>query len=235
MNSYLRSLIAPASSPIPPRHSMGFGAPPVPSSFAAGAPSVIPVSGLAPDMGARAQRGILTPGDLFLIKVGDLDDRMRVIAYVIWLSAVSQFTQEWAADATKGVSPKDDEGTIRAVFDALKSSVRYEFHPRGTDRFQLLSATIRMGEGDCDASTIALCSVLHDKGFATGARIVSGDGKVWEHIYALVGFPRNNPRFWIPLDLTVGPDGTPASATPNWEIPLERMATHRDYRWDIEL
>jgi hypothetical protein len=215
---------APAVVREAPPPALGPDAPPAPlPPHLMGAPAV-PSSGVG-----------VSPGDLVTFTVGGLEDRMKVISYVAWLSIADPFTAEWVSQVTANVRERDDEGEIRAVFAALKARVRYQFHPRNTDRFQTLRRTWEMGAADCDCATIALVSALHTLGFAVGGRIVSGDGDTWEHIYGLVGFPRNAPSQAIPLDLTIGPDGTPRSALPGFELPLSRMAAYRDFRFDLAL
>lgn len=175
----------------------------------------------------------LRPGDIAFAGVSGLDQRMRLIAFWAQQSIMDPWAHEWALETVRGCAPKNDACEIGAVFRRLKDHVRYAFHPLGLDRLQTLQATWRLRSGDCDNMTLALVTAFHILGFQTGARIVSSDGRAWEHVYATIGLPRNAPRGWLPLDLTTGPDLTPASATPGFELPLRDMAAWRDFSFDF--
>ena len=76
---------------------------------------------------------------------------------------------------------------------------------------------------NCDDHSAAICALLSAVGFQTGFRVISVDGKVWEHIYALVGMPKGvqHPT-WYVLDTTV------PSSFPNWQP--KRIAAARDFK-----
>lgn len=181
----------------------------------------------------------LKAGDQWLFTVSGVEDRMTALSFAIWSGVTDVTSQKWIADVVKNVQPRDDLAEIATVFAAFKKAIRYTFHPRGTDVFRTMLATLRIGTGDCDQATICLCTALHLLGFYVGARIISSDGKEWEHIFMLV-YPRRNvpppeTKLWMPLDLTIGPDMTPASARPNYQVPLASMAAYRDFVFDLAL
>ena len=176
---------------------------------------------------------MIQPGEIAFAGVSGLDQRMKLIAFWTQRSIMDPFAHEWTLETVRGCPTKDDACEINAVFRRLKETVRYAYHPRGLDRFQTLGATLRLRSGDCDNMTVALNTALHILGYAVGARIVSSDGTAWEHVYGLIGLPRNDPTYALPLDLTVGPDLTPASAVPGFELPLARMAAWRDFWFDF--
>lgn len=176
----------------------------------------------------------MRPGrDLAFAGVSNVEDRLRLIAYWIRVSALDPWAYTWTRETVQRLPAKDDEAEIRAVFGRLKRRLRYTFHPDGTDVFQTLRRTWELGTFDCDQGTCAVDTALHLLGFTVGARIVSQDGPAWEHIYSLVGLPRNAPTYPVPLDLVVGPDMTPGSARPGYEVPLSRMAAYRDFWFDF--
>lgn len=215
------------------------------------------------------QTAKVQPGDMLLFDVSDLDSRMKAITYVTWKSATDTFTIEWISVVTANVPARSDAGDIHAVFETLKRSCRYQFHPFGTDRFQTLRRTLTLamgvraddpdllakwiaafqrgektGSADCDVSTCALTSALHDLGFIVGARIYSMDGESYGHIAALVWPIRNSEppthpdgtydtSRWLVLELTVGPDGTPNSAVVGYEIPHASVRGVRDYVFSL--
>lgn len=76
---------------------------------------------------------------------------------------------------------------------------------------------------NCDDATIAFATLLGSLGFRVAARVIStnDDPNTWVHIYPLVGCSKDDPRKWIPLDITV--DG----AKPGWEYG--NIAKSRDY------
>ena len=57
----------------------------------------------------------------------------------------------------------------------------------------------------CDDATILFCSLLKCVGFHTRARVisVSSDPENWVHVYPVVGLPKDDPTYWMPLDMTV--------------------------------
>lgn len=76
---------------------------------------------------------------------------------------------------------------------------------------------------NCDDHSAALCAMLSSVGFQTGFRVISVNGKVWEHIYALVGLPKGaeHPQ-WYTLDTTV------PSAYPSWQP--KKIAAAKDFK-----
>ena len=81
---------------------------------------------------------------------------------------------------------------------------------------------------NCDDHTTLLCTMLSHLGFQTGFRVISTDGNSWEHIYALCGWPRNNPTSVIPLDTTV------EGKYPGWEATLGSNGKKKD-RYPLRL
>lgn len=102
---------------------------------------------------------------------------------------------------------------IQKMWDFLVLNVRYTFDQQEVDTFKTLKETLSSGAEDCDGFVIAFAALLKSVGFQVVARVISSDGKTWDHIYALVGCPHDNPKKWIPLDPTV------QGATPGWEYP----------------
>lgn len=173
-------------------------------------------------------------GDLVLVGAGDLDSRMQLIARWVQRGYADPWSHEKVAEWCKGLNPMDDRAEIDAVFRELSwPKVRYAFHPSGRDRFQTMRRTVETGAGDCDNSTVALCTALSILGFQVGARIYSWTGDSWDHITALVGLPRNGAKGALVLDPTTGPDGTPKSAYPGFQVPWSTVHGWRDFTFKL--
>ena len=65
----------------------------------------------------------------------------------------------------------------------------------------------------CDDHAVVLATLLSAIGFQTGFRVISTQGKTWEHIYALAGIPKRAPSKLVALDTTV------PSSVPGWQPP----------------
>ena len=110
---------------------------------------------------------------------------------------------------------------IRRIWDFVVLNVRYEPDPNGFDLFSTLRYTLSAAEGDCDDMVIAFAALLRPLGYDVRGRVISVNGKNWEHIYALVQVPRVHSRYWLPLDTTV------PHAVPGWEY--EHIRDVRDF------
>lgn len=75
----------------------------------------------------------------------------------------------------------------------------------------------------CDDYVITLGALHKMVGFQNlRARVVSTNGKYWEHIYLLVGFPKTGQvRQWMPLDPTV------PGAIPGWQY--DKIKAYQDF------
>jgi hypothetical protein len=78
----------------------------------------------------------------------------------------------------------------------------------------------------CDMND-AMCTLgaLHQLiGFQNlQARVVSTNGRYWEHIYLMVGYPKvGKPKKWVPLDPTI------AGAVPGWQY--NKIKAYQDFQ-----
>lgn len=118
--------------------------------------------------------------------------------------------------------PKDDACELAFIWTFLVNNMRYTYDPDNADTFVTLKQSLLAGGGDCDDQTIAICSLARAVGFtACFARVVSTTGEQWEHVYPIIGCPKDNPTVFIPLDMTV--PGKP----PGWQV--EQVAEVRDF------
>lgn len=127
----------------------------------------------------------------------------------------------YRAPTTRHCGAKDAACEIQAIWDFWQKNVRYTLDPDGVDTFATLQYTLEAGAGDCDDAAVGLCALLKAVGFRCAARVISTDGKHWEHVYALVGCPKGDGQKWIPLDPTV------KGATIGWQY--DAIKSHRDF------
>jgi hypothetical protein len=138
------------------------------------------------------------------------------------IQVIEQWGKLFHAPNLQICPPKDDACELAFIWTFLVQNMRYTYDPDSADTFVTLKQSLLAGGGDCDDQTIAICSLARAVGF-TGcvARVVSTSGEQWEHVYPIVGCPKDNPQIWIPLDMTV------AGKPPGWQV--EGVAAHRDF------
>lgn len=108
---------------------------------------------------------------------------------------------------------KDAKCESQAIWDFCVMNVRYVLDPDGYDMFSTAKYTLLASGGDCDDFVILLGAMHRLVGFqSVVARVVSANGRFWEHVYLLVGFPKSQPRQWVALDPTV------KGAVPGWQF-----------------
>lgn len=74
----------------------------------------------------------------------------------------------------------------------------------------------------CDDIAIAFCALARSVGFGSCyARVISMSGESWEHVYPIIGCPKDNPRVHIPFELTE------AGMAPGTEV--QGYKSHRDF------
>lgn len=178
-----------------------------------------------------------------IVPATDLEQRMRLLAYTLRLSVSDAWAHEWTAALVRQCPALSPECELRAFFSAMKARVRYTLHPRSGDRYQTLRRTIEMGVGDCDNQTIAMDTMAHIAGFRVGARVYQmKPGGVWDHVAPIVEIPRmgpaGGPKRAFVMELTDGPGAPrgaacPECATFDWQIPWDRVATYRDFWFDL--
>lgn len=110
-----------------------------------------------------------------------------------------------ALAATHGCPWRDDRCELEALWHFMHRNVRYTGDINGADTFQTARRTLQFRGGDCDDGFTLLATLAAGNGFASKGRITANHpGGSWAHIYPLVGFPKMNPRTWIPMDWTLG-------------------------------
>ena len=126
---------------------------------------------------------------------------------------IRAYGKNFLAPPGRGCTPHDARCEVEKIWDFMVLNVRYCYDTSGIDVFATLKETLLAAGGDCDDMVIAMATLLKHLGFEVIARVVStqDDPGTWVHIYPLVGMPKDNPREWIPLDMTVN------GVMPGWE------------------
>jgi hypothetical protein len=107
---------------------------------------------------------------------------------------------------TSGAPAYDDQAEVRAIFEWVRTHIRFVKDMVGKEMLQPAWAVLETGAGDCDClNTILLPSLLGAVGYPTRAVTVAADPhdpKSFSHIYieALLADYAGNP-YWIPLDV----------------------------------
>ncbi len=119
---------------------------------------------------------------------------------------------------------RDAECEIVALWNFWVANVRYVYDPTEYDLFCTTKMTLLAGAGDCDDSCVGLVALHKAVGFERCvARIVTVSGDQWEHIYPLIGLPKegSGTMRYVPLDCTV------PGASPGWEY--DGVKQYRDF------
>lgn len=136
-----------------------------------------------------------------------------------------------AAEAIRQCPDRDDWCEIQAIYWLFRNHGRYSGDVRNIDTYQTFRRTWELGIYDCDDATIGLMTLLLSVGFQAGAKTIAHNSSQFNHVYAVVEYPRDgatgNNRKIIPLDATV------PRAVPGWEPPKSERKQERVF-WYAE-
>jgi hypothetical protein len=137
---------------------------------------------------------------------------------------VRAWGHNFRAPPEDGCKARDSACEIGRIWDFLVLNVRYTEDPLDADTFATLKETLLSGGGDCDDMVIGFGALLKSVGYPVAARVITTKDapNEWVHIYPLAGCPKERPKNWIPLDITVN------GAYPGWQY--ERIGKSRDYQ-----
>lgn len=114
-------------------------------------------------------------------------------------------SRQLALAITQACPWRDDRCELSAIWHWMHQNIRYTADIAGYDSFATARRTIQFRGGDCDDGFTLISALAMGNGFQTKGRITKNyPGGPYAHIYPLVGFPKNNPRGWVPLDWTLG-------------------------------
>lgn len=176
----------------------------------------------------RAKRGL---AQLSLHKVTGLKPKVAELRRLARLGATDASVRAFAVKAVSArcgdtwcADEKDYDAELRAVFDAVRQSVRYVRDHEFCDTFQHPARTLEFGGGDCDDYATLLASLLLTIGYPCWFRVIKTVGAAdWDHIYLMVGLPPARPTRYVSLDGSVD---HPAG----WEVPRSQVAAWQDFK-----
>ena len=118
-----------------------------------------------------------------------------------------------ALRAIDNVPPKDSEGEIEAIFNYVKTHIRYVHDIRDVETLHYAATLLDVGQGDCDDMALLLGAMLMSVGHKVRYVAVSFAPERWSHVWTQVLCGER----WLDLDAT--------EALPFGErIPLDRGA-----------
>ncbi len=179
----------------------------------------------------RAPNGADVPMRMRSYNIKSLDDRIAHLRERVDQGKRDPQIYAFARRATSArcggswcIEEKDNLGEARAIFRAIRKNVRYTSDIAGVDTYQRPSHTTALRAGDCDDYSTLTCSALQSIGIPCAFKVIrTKDAGDWNHIYPLAGFPRSNPKRWVPMDSSVNmPFG--------WEAPSKMVAASRVFR-----
>lgn len=116
------------------------------------------------------------------------------------------------------INEKDTAREAEAIFNAVRSHVRYTSDIAGIDTYQNPAKTLKLRAGDCDDYSSLICASLLSAGIPCRFKVIRTKGSnEWNHIYAQAGLPRQRPTRWVTMDASV-----PVSF--GWEAPQSMVA-----------
>jgi len=168
--------------------------------------------------------------------VGGDDDRVELVRRMTYqsLTPADYPSVLWTARSiVAGCPQQDDWCELNAIFSAIRfpngsipirkvdgsvitaPGLRFVTESRQVDSYPSAKKTLDwLAEGangeDCDGHVILISSLLMVLGWLPGCVIASKDGNEFVHIFAVAGYPKDNPEKWVALDTTVD------NATVNW-------------------
>jgi len=163
---------------------------------------------------------------LYKFTSNDINDRISWIEREINVGKRSPNVRQIAADALKGVPPRQWERSAKALFKWTRDNIRYTLDPHGVELFQSADRSAQVGIGDCDDQSIVLSSLLMSVGIPVRLRVIGLKGQdKFQHIYVLAGLPPHRPTKWLPLDAS-------RAEAAGWELPESERGLLRDYAVD---
>lgn len=165
-------------------------------------------------VGASGARLKVYRGDMSIKK------RLRLLQGLVAKSVRDPDVRRLALSITNGCEARDDECEARAIYEWVKSNIRYTgdigphaLWPGGpvepVDLFVTAKRAIENKGDDCDGHSVVVAALAIDNGFTVKLRVSSPEflGRDnYTHIYPMIGFPKNDPQTWVAADTTL-PNG----------------------------
>lgn len=165
--------------------------------------------------------------------VKSIDDRIRYIMKFAQQGREDSRVREFVMKAVSSrcgdkycASEEDNWAEIKILFNALRRRFRYTGDVYGKDTYQAPGVTLDIGGGDCDCAAALVGACYGSIGYTVYLRVietVDSPNDDWDHIYNLVGLPRDAPTGVVPIDLAaIGQDA-------GWQIPERLIKRKRDW------
>jgi len=153
-------------------------------------------------------------------KIRNLNERIEHLRELVQQGKRDPVVYEFARRAVNKkcgnswcIPEKNNGQELKALFNAVRSNVRYTSDIRGVDSYQKPRHTLALRTADCDDYSTLICAAAATLGLPCRFKVIKTKGAPeWNHIYAQVGLPRQKPQKWVSLDASVNmPVG--------WEAP----------------
>jgi transglutaminase-like putative cysteine protease len=146
-----------------------------------------------------------------------IKDRLQLMQGMVAADVRDPEMRKLALKVTAHCAERDDMCEMKAIYGYVKKNVRYtgdiaphRLWPGGpVDSVDLYSAgkrTLESGGGDCDDQTILISSLAILNGIPAKFRATASErfgGDNYSHVYPVLGYPKNEPSKWIPVDATL--------------------------------
>ena len=125
--------------------------------------------------------------------IKNIDDRIEKMISVIKQGTEKPSIRTLAASLVRGLPARDDIAEIRAVFNYVRSKVRYTNDISKTEVFQAPDVTLDWQIADCDDFVILLSSLLLNIGHQLQIRVIAEKDN-WSHVYLIANIPKPENR-----------------------------------------
>ena len=107
------------------------------------------------------------------------------------IDLIVEFATKYADSATvqsivRATDANDVLTFSRNLFDYMCKHVRYQLDPLGKEMVWTPERLLREGIGDCKKLSTAIAAALINKGYPVLFKVISYDGKGYEHIYPII-------------------------------------------------
>ena len=155
----------------------------------------------------------------------NLEDRIDIIFEFIDEGKREPVIRQLVGKIVSGIDEKDYEGELTAIFNWVKSNIRYTRDPHNVELFQKAKRILELGLADCDCLSILIGSMVQSIGYPVKLRVIGVSSKEAEHIYPLAGVPpteSDTTLEWVAMDASVDqPIG--------WQIDENQLQFIEDY------
>ena len=167
------------------------------------------------------------------VEVKTIEDRIKYISNYAQRGREDPRVREFAIKAVSKrcgdkwcASETDNWQECQALFAALKQAYRYTGDVYGKDTYQHPGVTLEFGGADCDDAASLVGATFGAIGYTVYLRVIEtkdSPTKDWDHIFNLVGLPRDAPVSVIPIDLAA------INKPAGWQVPEKMIKRKKDF------